>query len=130
MNRAEYAQKLSKYTLLIVDDDEILMESMAKMYKRYFKEIFTANDGFEGIELYRQHRPDIVVSDVTMPKCDGITMAKELKEFDPDLKIIFATGHNEEEYLKEFDPFGDSITKPIDITVLLESILAILEGNS
>ena len=130
MNRAEYAQKLSGYTLLIVDDDEVLTESMAKMYKRYFKEIYTANNGLEGIELYKRCKPDVVVSDVTMPKCDGIAMAKELKEFDTSLKIIFATGHNEEEYLKEFDPFGKSITKPIDITVLLDSILEILEGVS
>lgn len=127
MDRLEYAQKLSKYTALIVDDDEILTESMTKTYRRYFRQIYIANDGLSAIEQYKQYKPDIVISDVTMPKCDGITMAKEIKKLDENLKIIFTSGHNEEEYLKEFETLGNYVTKPIDLDTLLELMLNTME---
>lgn len=124
MDRLEYAKRASKYSVLLVDDDEVLLSILPRAYKRYFKEVFIANDGLVGIEQYKLHKPDIVISDVTMPNCDGITMAKELKKIDENLKIIFATGHNEAEYLEEFRSFGGyTLTKPITVELLLDMSL-------
>ncbi len=123
MDRAEYVQKASKYTALLVDDDELLLDILPRTYKRYFKEVYTAKDGFDGIEKYKELKPDIVISDVTMPNCDGIKMAKELKKIDENLCIIFTTGHNESEYLEEFKAFGGyTLTKPVTVEVLLDLV--------
>ena len=128
MDRTEYARIMSKYTVLFVDDDDGIVENLARVYKRYFKEVYTAANGLLGIEQYEKYKPDIVITDVTMPKCDGIKMATEIKKADPELKVIFSSGHNEEDFIKEFEKFGGFyLTKPMDMTTLLNMILVVLK---
>jgi diguanylate cyclase (GGDEF)-like protein len=88
-------------TILYVEDDELVREGYALALKRIAKRLYTASNGEEGLELYRHHQPDIVISDINMPRMNGIEMVKAIKAFDEQANIIFTTAHSESQYLIE-----------------------------
>ena len=71
---------LQGYSLLIVEDKQDLREFLKKSLTDKFKKIYLAEDGVEALEIVRQQQPDIVVSDVMMPRMDGYQLCKEVKE--------------------------------------------------
>jgi YesN/AraC family two-component response regulator len=127
LDRKAAINTLSNYSILFVDDDTFVLDMVGRIYGRYFKEVFLAQDGCLGLEAYKAHKPDIVVTDVTMPISNGIEMATAIKNINENLKIIFATGHNEKEYLSQFAKFGGyTVTKPINTEVLLDMLYGLL----
>lgn len=89
--------------LLIVDDEELtrtgLMTSI-DWATLGIEEIFQADDGVNGLEQARLHRPEIILCDVRMPRMDGITMLERLEKLLPDSVPIFMSGYSDKEYLK------------------------------
>lgn len=104
------------YTLLYVEDDEQTQESMGAILQRLFKKVYLASNGEEGITLFQNHQPDIVITDIQMPKLNGLEMAKVIKELSPTTPIIITTAFNEERYfLMAIENGVDSfLLKPID----------------
>ena len=84
-------------TLLYVEDDTTNREYFGDMFKEIFKEVKIASDGEEGLDLFKEFRADMVISDVRMPSKDGIEMLREIKELDPDVETIITTAHNDSE---------------------------------
>ena len=66
-----------------------------------FREVYEAADGAEGYSLYQKHKPDIVLTDIKMPKMDGIALSKKIREQDSDTKIIITTAFSDQEYLMD-----------------------------
>jgi CheY-like chemotaxis protein len=131
MNRSEYKQTFSPHTLLFVEDDVDILQTLTYILKKYFKAVYPAHNGIEGLALYKEHHPTIVLSDITMRQMDGITMAHELRAVDEDMKIIFATGHNEACYLDQLHAFGNhTLIKPIDVETLFDMIIPLLPPNA
>ena len=64
------------------------------------EEIFQADDGVNGLEQARIHKPEIILCDVRMPRMDGITMLERLEKILPDSVPIFMSGYSDKEYLK------------------------------
>ena len=112
-------------TILYVEDEDGVRKGFLKTLNRYAKEVYEAKDGEEGLELYKLHHPDIVVTDIKMPKMNGIEMAKAIKEIDKDQKIIVTTAHSESNYLLEAISLQLSgyILKPVDKNILKDKIL-------
>lgn len=70
------------YRVIIIDDEPIIVKGLSKMvpWEKYRCEVVgTAEDGLEGLELIRQLRPHIIISDIYMPKMDGLAMAAAMK---------------------------------------------------
>ncbi len=88
-------------TVLYVEDDKDVRLGYERALKRYVKKLFVAKDGLEGLEVYKLHKPDIIISDINMPNKNGIDMAKEIKEIKKDQAIIFTTAHTESKYTLE-----------------------------
>ena len=89
--------------LLIVDDEELTREGLISSLdweSLGVAQIFQADDGINGLEIARKHKPDIVLCDVRMPRLDGIHLVERLEEFLPDVGIIFMSGYSDKEYLK------------------------------
>ncbi|MCP3852305.1 MAG: diguanylate cyclase [Gammaproteobacteria bacterium] len=86
-------------TILYVEDEDKIREGFIKPINRCAKELFTASNGEEGLKLFKKHSPDIVVSDIKMPKMNGIDMIKAIKKVNPDIKIIITSAHSESKYL-------------------------------
>lgn len=88
-------------TILYVEDEDDVRDGYARALKRVCKNLITAEDGVVGLELYKKHSPEIIISDIKMPNMDGLEMVKAIKEVDPHANIIFTTAHSESAYLLE-----------------------------
>lgn len=89
--------------LLIVDDEELTRTGVISSIdwpSIGIQEVLQADDGMNGIEVARVHRPDIVLCDVRMPRLDGIAMLERLEEILPDIVPVFMSGYSDKEYLK------------------------------
>ena len=108
--------------ILIVDDDEILLETTVELLRYKMKNeatIFTATDGLLGWEKFQEVRPELVITDLSMPSMNGNELALKIRSIHPDFPIIMTTG-----YLDDVDPATVScvIEKPARMRTLLESI--------
>lgn len=91
------------YRLLYVEDEirsrELLSNLIAKKYPDL--KLLISDNGATGLKLFREQRPDIVLADMGMPVMNGIQMAREIKQLDPEAVIIAVTAHNETRYLHD-----------------------------
>ena len=77
------------YKLMIVDDSNVIRNRISRGTSRMDIEVVaTATNGLEAVELFKQHRPDIVTMDLTMPKMDGLECIYELTDIDPNANIL------------------------------------------
>lgn len=114
------------YTLLVVDDNPDLIDFLRDTLKDSFKHIYTAADGVEALEVVRKDHPDIVVSDVMMPRMNGYELCKQIKE-DIDIShipvILLTARDDEQSQLHGYKIGADGyLTKPFEEEMLLELI--------
>ena len=110
--------------LLYIEDDSDIQEIYLDSIKEEVDVVHLASDGEEGYEAYLSLKPDIILLDIQMPKIDGLTLAKKIRESDSHVKIIITTAYGEQEnllqaielYLVKF------ILKPIDPVALKEAL--------
>ena len=89
------------FTLLYIEDDEGVRRITLSILRRMFKETYEAQNGEAGYQLYLDKQPDIIITDIRMPKMDGITLSKKIRETDQETKIIITTAFSDERYLIE-----------------------------
>ncbi|MFT3704458.1 MAG: substrate-binding domain-containing protein [Agriterribacter sp.] len=122
-----------KSTILIVEDNGDLRDFLSQRLSDEY-DVVTANDGAEGIQKIFDEMPDIIVSDVMMPKKDGIELTKSLKD---DIRtkhipvILLTAKSTEENKLQGLTAKADAyITKPFNINILEGTINSLLENRS
>lgn len=117
-------------SILYVEDEKFIRDELAEILALDFKKLFVASDGEEGLELYKEHRPELIISDIQMPKMDGLLLSKKILEIDSQAKIILTTAFNEESHLKESKRLNifDYIKKPIDLNDLYRAIERIVKS--
>ena len=119
--------------VLLVDDEETVRGIGVEMLKELGFETITANDGREGIEIFRQ-TPDIafVILDLTMPHMDGEQCFRELRQLQPDVKVIMSSGYNEQEVTQLFLGKGLAgfIQKPYRFSTLQEAVQNLLAQST
>lgn len=104
--------------LLFVEDEVLTREgilSIVNLEEIGITEVFTADDGLLGLKEAKIHQPNIVLTDVRMPRMTGVDMAFKIREFLPACRIIFLSGYSDKEYLKAAISLSavDYIEKPI-----------------
>jgi len=119
-----------KQTILVVDDEEDLLDLIEYNLKKEGFAVLKAEDGKEGMNMAREHSPNLVLLDIMMPKMDGLEVVERMRA-DNKLKhipIIFLTARGDEKTEVEgLDKGGDDyITKPISTTKLISRIKAVL----
>ena len=80
--------------ILVIDDEEIMRDLLRDMLESEGHEVICASDGKEGLELYSEISPDLVITDIVMPEKDGITVVWEIRAHYPDAKLIVITGYD------------------------------------
>lgn len=90
-----------KYTILYIEDDEGVRTATSRSLARMFNELYEAKDGEEGFSLYNKYHPDIILTDINMPKMDGLTLIKKIRKLDKTTKIIISTAFSEKDYLMD-----------------------------
>lgn len=108
-------------TVLYVEDEESIREELSYFLSKKVDHLHVAKNGEEGLELYRKFNPDLVITDINMPKLDGISMSRMIKKYNSDAKIIMLTAFSDADYLMEAIKLGidNYLTKPIDLMNLL-----------
>lgn len=89
---------LNDTTVLYVEDDLPTQKLIKRILSRHCKEVFVASDGVEGLALYQERQPDIVLSDIVMPNMNGIEMSERIREIDTNQIISLFTAYNEPEF--------------------------------
>jgi CheY-like chemotaxis protein len=114
-------------TILIVDDQAEVLDMLSALLDSHGYKIILAEDGQEAVEKYEQHRGGIglVLMDITMPRKNGVHAYKEIKEINPDAKIILMSGYTAG-HLSELSglnlPHPELVLKPFSLINLLETI--------
>ena len=111
-------------TLLYVEDEEKIRNLLKSAIENEFKEVMTAGNGDEGFKKFKKYQPDIVVSDILMPVCNGLDMAKKIREVSKDIPIILFTAFSEKEKLLSAIDIGIDkyLIKPVDVDELITTI--------
>ncbi|NLM10304.1 MAG: response regulator transcription factor [Clostridiaceae bacterium] len=115
------------YKLLIVEDEVWEREGLASFLdwsKLSIEVIGTAANGRQGLQMAKEHLPDIIMTDIRMPIMDGLELSREVKRFLPNCKIIIITGYDDFQYARDAIHIGvyDYLLKPIQKTELLNTI--------
>lgn len=119
--------RLSVSKVLLVDDEEFARASYEKIIKKKVAEVYTAENGLVGLELYKKHRPNIVVTDLEMPVMSGAELIAEIRKLDKETPIIIATAFEDE--AQGIDGVNLIMTKPINLKELLENMEKLLSSR-
>jgi diguanylate cyclase (GGDEF)-like protein len=115
---------LKNITILYAEDEKDLREVTHQILKGFTKKQYVAQNGQEGLELFKAHENeiDLIITDVNMPVMNGLDMVKEIKKININIPIIVATAFSNKEYLLEAIDIGVDkyVLKPIDIAKLLQ----------
>ncbi|OQB17260.1 MAG: Transcriptional regulatory protein ZraR [Deltaproteobacteria bacterium ADurb.Bin207] len=110
----------SKDQVLVVDDEANIRRVLSAQLAREGYEVHTAEDGERALAILREHHIDLVITDLRMPKMDGMALLRHAIEIDPDLPVVMLTAHGTVDNAVEALKTGafDYITKPFDQTEL------------
>ena len=90
---------LNNFTILYVEDDEMVMKNAVEYLNRVCKKVLQAKDGKEAIKVWSEYKPDIIITDINMPRLNGLDMASYIRANDKVVQIIIATAHSDTDYL-------------------------------
>lgn len=121
-------------TVLLADDHVLLRQALRTLleFQPDIRVVAEASDGASAIEMTRQHRPDVVLLDISMPNMDGITATQRLREEFPDLGIVMLTMFGEDVQIIRAIRAGANgyLLKSSDSTKVIEAIRAVARGQS
>ena len=120
-------------TILVVDDEDALREVTERMLARAGYTVLTASSGAQAIELAASHEApiDLLLTDVIMPKMQGPTVAMDVRQVRPDIRVLFMSGHAQP-VLQAEDVLGTDfvlLEKPFDRATLLEGVRRVLDRD-
>jgi two-component system, cell cycle response regulator len=122
---------LKNISILYVEDENDVREFTSKLLTSLLRKVYTAKDGQEGLDIYKENHTDIdlIISDINMPRMNGLTMCEKIKEINKDIPLVITSAHNDTNFLKKAIEVGVSTyaMKPIDLYQLIESITKAME---
>ncbi len=110
--------------ILICEDEVDQQKAIKNLLTKRDYEVHLAADGKESIDKAKEIKPDLILLDIRMPKIDGIEVAKEIRKFDANVKIIFITAFESPQLFKEAANYNisDYIVKPASVEDTLKAI--------
>jgi two-component system, OmpR family, response regulator VanR len=90
---------LKDLRILYVEDEDDVRRNAVEYLKRIAKEVLEASDGKEAIKVWADEKPDIIITDISMPRLNGLDMARYIRSKDQDVQIIVATAYTDTDYL-------------------------------
>ena len=119
-------------TLLIIDDEISIRESLAILFEDRGYEVFTAEDGHVGLDLFFKEEVDVVITDLKMPVMNGIEVMRTIHRTAPEIPMIVVSGAGKKQDVIEALQMGakDYITKPIvDLDIILHVVEKVFENQ-
>ncbi len=118
-------------TVLLVDDDAMVMGAVTMLLEDHGFTVIPAGNGIEALRLYREHKPDLVLTDIIMPEKEGITLIRELRQEFPEARIVAMSGGGRignSDYVTIATALGADagLNKPFDDDQLMKTIGALI----
>lgn len=129
----KYKAILKNSSLLLAEDEQNLRESFTKVLLLYVGKVYTAADGEEAFSLYKENHPDIIITDVKMPRLNGVDLIKRIRKENQEIPIIVTSAYTDKDFLLESIKLSliEYTVKPIRqselIRILEESAAVLLE---
>jgi len=122
---------LAEMTLLYAEDEELTQGLYQQYFSHYFKAIYLAKDGQQALELYETKKPDVVILDINMPKVNGLSVCKKIRQYDKNTKIILLTARSDKEALVEAIELGLTcyLEKPITRSQLKDALKKLIDSE-
>ncbi len=115
---------LRDYTILYAEDEENIRKSYTSFLSNRFKKVYEAADGAQALRLYRQNRPDIILSDILLPKIDGLSLVQKIRKEDDKTRVIMMTAYSDKQRLLKATELNITkyLIKPIRRDALMEAL--------
>jgi len=122
---------LENVSVLYVEDEKDVREFTTKLLGSLVQKVYSAEDGLDGLEQFIENKDsiDLIVSDINMPRMNGLDMCAKIKEINKEIPIVITSAHNDPSFLKKAINVGVSTyaMKPIDLYQLVESMIKAIE---
>lgn len=117
--------------ILILDDEAPIRRMLRKLLERNDYEVFDAENGTHGIKQFKEHKPDLIITDIIMPEKEGLETIREIREINSDIKIIAISGGGATDpkiYLELAEKLGADLSfcKPLNNKELLSAVKLLL----
>lgn len=117
--------------ILIIDDDPFFLKVLTDNFSENGFTVFNANDGIEGVKVYLETLPDIVISDLVMPRMGGVSTCMEIGRLggdNPPVIVLLTSMFQEAPHEHDTPEMGARIhipksTRPVDIVIIIEQLL-------
>ncbi len=120
-----------KETLLVVDDEEIILKPVKRILNKAGYKVLLANGGREALEFFRKRHKeiDLIILDMIMPDMNGSATYKELKRIDPDVKVLLSSGYSQNGQAQELldDGVRGFLQKPYELKEMLHKVRQVLD---
>jgi len=115
--------------LLYVEDNQNAREMTYMILEDYFDSIILAVDGEDGLEKFKNNDIDLVITDINMPKMDGLEMCNKIREIDDEIPLIILSAHNEDSFFTKSIQIGVNgyLLKPIEIDQLTNLVFRVTQ---
>ncbi|CZE46230.1 response regulator transcription factor [Campylobacter geochelonis] len=125
-------EMLKNFTILVVEDDDVARSVIKQELKGHFSAFFEAKDGLEGLEIFKKHRVDIILSDLHMPNLNGFEMIKQIQQIKPKQDFIAMTSYDSDENLLSSVEHGalNFLRKPLEILEIKTALVVALAKKS
>ena len=122
---SDITEQLKNYTILCVEDEDGIRKRLVNTLKYYFDEVYEASNSEDAYTLYYEHKPTIIISDIEMPKKNGIQLITDIRKNDLTTIVIMLTAYSSEEYLLSLINLNinNYILKPVTSETLLSGII-------
>ncbi|HAI86462.1 MAG TPA: two-component system response regulator [Firmicutes bacterium] len=111
-------------TILVVDDAAFMRMRVGKLLSQNGFQVLEAENGLDALNMYMQHKPDLVLMDITMPVMDGITALKEIRQVDSQAKVVMVSAMGQQAMVIESIKAGakDFVVKPYEPDNVMVSV--------
>ncbi|MEA1956287.1 MAG: EAL domain-containing protein [Campylobacterota bacterium] len=114
----------ANFTILIAEDDEPTRGQIQGILELFFSDVYIAKNGVEAFEIYKEKKPDIIMTDLTMPRMCGIELTKSVRELHPNQKIIVMSAHTETDIIVNAirSNIDGYVLKPLNAMQMFEAL--------
>ena len=121
-------ETLKDINILLAEDEEELAKLMQNAIGEYFHNFIVVHNGEDALTAYKKHHPHIIITDILMPKLNGLELTKELRKTDENIPIIILSAHSDTQQLLEAIDYNVTkyFIKPFDPDDLLDYIQTLI----
>ncbi|MFA6788136.1 MAG: response regulator [Arcobacteraceae bacterium] len=126
----ELIDQLSNFTLLYVEDEDGIRENICEVLQDVFKTIYLAKNGEEAYALFMDKKPDLIITDIKMPKLNGIELVEKIRQTHAKVRVIILSAHTDLDYMLKATELHlvKYIIKPINEEKLVDALEAFINS--